>query len=153
MAGKEDGAATPQWVDALVQVSFAVQDALSRAAADHDLSVTQLRLLGVLRDRMPAMAVLAHHLGLDPSSVSGLIDRAERRGLVLRSTSPADARVTIVSVTPAGREISNRLARAVTVQLEELVGQASSAKRDFIVQLAESVVEIRNVPRSAEEMA
>jgi DNA-binding MarR family transcriptional regulator len=150
MPGKEDGAVTPPWVDALVQVSFAVQDALSRAAADHDLSVTQLRLLGVLRDRTPAMAVIAHHLGLDPSSVSGLIDRAERRGLVRRSTSPTDARVTIVSMTPAGRKIAEQLAGAVTAQLEELVGQATSARRNFIVRLAASVVEIRSVDRSSD---
>ena len=122
-----DGGATPPFVDALVQVSFAVQDVLTRAAAEHDLSLTQLRLLGILRDRTPAMATIAHHLGLDPSSVSGLIDRAERRGLVVRSTATHDARVTIVSVTPAGRGLSAQLAVDVMARLEELIGHIPSA--------------------------
>jgi MarR family transcriptional regulator, lower aerobic nicotinate degradation pathway regulator len=137
-AGLDEGA-TPPFVDALVQVSFAVQDVLTRTAAEHDLSVTQLRLLGILRDRTPAMAAIAHHLGLDPSSVSGLIDRAERRGLVVRSTATHDGRVTIVSVTPTGRDLSAQMATAVVARLEELVRDATLAERALIVRLAESI--------------
>ncbi|ERK69221.1 hypothetical protein N136_04459, partial [Leifsonia aquatica ATCC 14665] len=69
-------------VDALVQTSFVVTGVLTRVAAERDLSLTQLRMLGVLRDRRPRMAQLAALLGLDKSTVSGLIERAERRGLV-----------------------------------------------------------------------
>jgi DNA-binding MarR family transcriptional regulator len=126
-------------VDALVQVSFAVQDVLARAAAEHDLSVTQLRLLGILRDRTPAMAAIAQHLGLDPSSVSGLVDRAERRGLVVRSTATHDARVTIVNMTRPGRQLSGELAVAVMARLEELVGRTTPAERALIVRLAEAM--------------
>jgi DNA-binding MarR family transcriptional regulator len=139
VATEPDDAGTSPFVDALVQISFAVQDLLSRAAAEHDLSVTQLRLLGILRDRTPAMAAIARHLGLDPSSVSGLIDRAERRGLVSRSTPAHDARVTLISVTPSGRDVTRQLAAAVTVRLEELVGRVTGAERDAIIRLAESV--------------
>ena len=49
--------------DSLVQASFTVIAALSRVAAEHDLSLTQLRMLGILRDREPAMAELATYLG------------------------------------------------------------------------------------------
>ena len=63
-------------MDGLVQVSFTVIALLSRVAAEHDLSLTQLRVLAILRDREPTMAELATHLGLERSSVSGLIDRA-----------------------------------------------------------------------------
>lgn len=138
-----DSAGTSPFVDALVQLSFAVQEVLTRVAAEHDLSVTQLRLLGVLRDRTPAMAAIARHLGIDPSSVSGLIDRAERRGLVSRSTPTHDARVTLISVTPSGRAITTQLVAAVTVRLEELVGHATPAERAVVVRLAESVAAFR----------
>src|SRR5258705_339300 len=47
---------SPPEVDALVQLSFAVMDALTRAAAEHELSATQVRLLGILRDRSPTLA-------------------------------------------------------------------------------------------------
>ncbi len=71
-------------VDALSQLTFLVQGMLERRAAAHGMSLVQLRLLGLLRDRTPAMAELAAHLELDKSSVTGLVDRAERRGLVER---------------------------------------------------------------------
>jgi DNA-binding MarR family transcriptional regulator len=137
-------------VDALVQVSFAVQDVLTRAAAGYDLSVTQLRLLGVLRGRTPAMAAIARHLGLDPSSVSGLIDRAERRGLVSRSTPSHDARVTLISVTPSGRDVTKQVAATVTARLEELVGHVTRAERDVVVRLAESISALPDEWRSAD---
>src|SRR3954462_10769404 len=71
-------------VDVLVQLSFLVQGVLGRIAAEHDLSLTQVRLLGILRDRRPGMLELARHLGLDKSSMTGLVARAEKRGLVRR---------------------------------------------------------------------
>jgi DNA-binding MarR family transcriptional regulator len=140
MSSKPDPAGIPQLVDALVQLSFAVQDVLIRSASEHDLSVTQLRLLGILRDRTPAMATIADHLRLDRSSVSGLIDRAERRGLVSRSVSAHDARVTIVSITSAGLDVGRQLSATVTAGLEELAGHLSAAERRDIVRLAESVI-------------
>src|ERR1700681_2371450 len=78
--------------DSLVQLSFGVIAVLSRVAAEHDLSLTQLRVLGILRDREPTMAELATYLGLERSTVSGLIDRAVKRGLVRRDASEDDGR-------------------------------------------------------------
>ena len=79
-------------VDGLAQLSFLIQGLLERRAAEHDLSIVQTRLLGVLRDRTPTMNELARFLGLDKSSVTGLVDRAERRGLVARVPSATDRR-------------------------------------------------------------
>jgi hypothetical protein len=53
-------------VDSLVLASFTVIALLSRVAAEHDLSLTQLRVLAILRDREPTMAELAGYLGLEP---------------------------------------------------------------------------------------
>jgi len=94
-------------MDSLVQVSFTVMAMLSRVAAEHDLSLTQLRVLAILRDREPTMAELAGYLGLERSSVSGLIDRAVRRGLVRRDASSEDGRAVRVSLTPAGQRLAS----------------------------------------------
>jgi DNA-binding MarR family transcriptional regulator len=80
-----------------------------RVAAEHDLSIIQTRLLGVLRDRSPGMNELARYLELDKSSVTGLVDRAEQRGLVRRKASAADRRAIEVSITAAGRKIAQRV--------------------------------------------
>lgn len=104
-------------MDSLVQVSFTVIALLSQAAAAHDLSLTQLRVLAILRDHEPKMAELATHLGLDRSSVSGLIDRAVKRGLVRRESSSDDGRAVRVSFTPDGQ----RLARVLTDEIGGLI--------------------------------
>jgi MarR family transcriptional regulator, lower aerobic nicotinate degradation pathway regulator len=95
--------------DSLVQVSFAVTAALSRVAAEQDLSLTQLRVLGILRDREPTMAELATYLGLERSTVSGLIDRAAQRGLVHKKTDPTDGRSVRVSLTAEARRLTSRV--------------------------------------------
>ncbi len=97
-------------VDALAQFSFVVQDALARRAAEHGVSMILTRLMGVLRDREPTINELAKFLELDKSSVSGLIDRAERRGLVERVRSTADRRAVLVRLTADGRSLASRVA-------------------------------------------
>lgn len=116
-------------VDALVQASFLVMGVLTRVAAEHDLSLTQLRVLGVLRDRRPRMAQLADHLGLDKSSVSGLIERAERRGLVERVPSADDARATEVAITDAGRSLAALGAEQIRIALEPQLQRFSPTAR------------------------
>ena len=103
--------------DGLVQVSFAVIAVLSRVAAERDLSLTQLRVLGILRDRQPTMAELATYLGLERSTVSGLIDRAVQRGLVRKATDSADGRSVRVSLTAEAR----RLTTGVIAHIGELM--------------------------------
>jgi DNA-binding MarR family transcriptional regulator len=139
MARELAGVTTSPTVDALVQVSFAVQLVLARVAAENDLSVTQLRLLGILRDRTPTMAAIADYLELDRSSVSGLIDRAERRGLVARRASGEDGRVTLVEVMAAGIAIGAKVAAAVTKEIDELLKFSSASDSASIERLAASL--------------
>src|SRR5580658_890894 len=99
--------------DSLVQTSYAVVALLSHVAAEHDMSLTQLRVLAILRDHEPTMAQLATHLGLERSSVSGLVDRAVGRGLVRRDTSTDDRRAVRVSLTTEGKRLAELGAREV----------------------------------------
>ena len=109
-------------VDGLVQLSFHVQAVLARVAADHDLSIAQVRLLGILRDRNAEMLQLATHLGLDKSSVTGLVTRAERRDLVRRVPSPRDGRAVLVTLTDHGR----RLTRDAEQQIRRRIHAATA---------------------------
>src|SRR5271155_5217770 len=95
--------------DSLVQLAFTVIAVLSRVAAEQDLSLTQLRVLGILRDREPTMAELANYLGLERSTVSGLIDRAVQRGLVCKTTHPDDARSVRVSLTAEAQSLATQV--------------------------------------------
>jgi DNA-binding MarR family transcriptional regulator len=139
-------APTSPLVDAVVELSFAVLDILTRAAAEHDLSLTQLRLLGVLRDRTPSMAEIADFLGLDRSSVSGLIDRAEKRDLVARRTSAEDARVTIIDLTPAGIRVGERVVGTVATRIETILDGVSATERARFTVSARSIIAAATAP-------
>lgn len=127
-------------VDGLVQLSFHVYGLISRLAAARDLSVVQVRMLGALRDRELRMAQLAALLNLDKSSVTGLIDRAERRGLVRRVPVPEDGRAVHVVLTRAGQDLAATMAAEVSREVADVTGGLSETGRRKLASLAGQVV-------------
>jgi DNA-binding MarR family transcriptional regulator len=122
-------------VDALVRSTFQVVGVLSRIGAERDLSLTQLRVLGILRDRRPRMTELAAFLGLDKSTLSGLVDRAERRGLVARGRNPQDRRAVDVFLTPVGREVAEQVYGEVRRALAPATERLDPHDRDQLIRL------------------
>jgi MarR family transcriptional regulator, lower aerobic nicotinate degradation pathway regulator len=116
-------------VDGLVQLSFLIYGALERRAGEHDSSMIQTRLLGILRDRQPTMNELAKVLDLDKSSITGLVDRAERRGLVKRTPSALDRRAVTVSLTRSGRALVRQLAADFEADVELILRVIPAAER------------------------
>ena len=130
--------------DAIVQLSFEVQGLLGELAAEHDLSLTQFRLLAILRDREPAMLDLARHLKLEKSSATGLIDRAERRGLVERFPGARDGRAVHVRLTPAGRRLVAAVEPVAQERLSALLDVLPVGDQQRLAALAGSVLEAKS---------
>jgi len=118
--------------DGLAQLSFLIYGILERRAREHDLSIIQTRLLGVLRDRRPTMNELARLLDLDKSSITGLIDRAERRGLVMRVPSTTDRRSVLVSLTDRGRSLASEGAARFKADVSLLLERLPREDRDAL---------------------
>ena len=115
-------------MDGLVQLSFIVQSVLSRIAEDHGLSITQVRMLAVLEDREIGMLQLARILELEKSSVTGLVDRAERRELVRRVPVPGNRRAVHVVLTPKAQSLVRAVRLAVRTEIAaSLTGSLSAA--------------------------
>ena len=127
-------------IDALVRASFAAMAVLNRIGAEHDLSLTQLRVLGILRDRRVKMSELADYLGLDKSTISGLVDRAEKRGLLQRAPNPADGRAVDVFLTAAGTELAGRGAAQIARALSPMTGQLTRAEARRLTTLLEKIL-------------
>ncbi len=107
-------------VDGLAQLSFLIQGLLERRAAALDLSIIQTRLLGVLRDRTP---------------VTGLVDRAERRGLVARVPSATDRRAVLVSLTDEGRSFVSQAAAAFEADVSALLSRLPPREREALSRI------------------
>jgi DNA-binding MarR family transcriptional regulator len=121
--------------DGLFQLAFQLLARLTRIAADHELSIVQVRLLGILRDREPGMLELAGHLELEKSSLSGLVDRAEKRGLVERIPSTEDRRAATIRVTARGRKLTRTIADAVRAEVAGLIEPLAAAEQDRLATL------------------
>ena len=72
--------------------------------------------------------------------MTGLVTRAEKRGLVRRSPSPHDGRAVLVSLTPEGRELTERCAAEIGARVMGLTGQLTPAQRTELTRLAAAVV-------------
>ena len=136
-------------VTALAQTTFVVTALLNRLCADHDLSLTQLRVLAILRDRdRVRVSTLADHLGLEKSTVTGQVDRGVRRGLLSRAPSPEDGRAVDVSLTAVGLDLADRLYAAVAASLAGLTAPLGAADRRRLTALLHQLLAPASASRS-----
>jgi DNA-binding MarR family transcriptional regulator len=144
VSGAADGAGSAGYelADRLVQLSFIVQAVLGRVAEEHELSITQLRMLAVLEDREIGMLQLARILELEKSSVTGLVDRAERRQLVRRVAVPGNRRSVHVVLAPKGQALVRVVrseARAVIAR--SLTGSLGDEGKARLSELADGLIQ------------
>lgn len=132
--------------DSLVQLSYYIQAILGRVGDGYDLSLIQIRLLGILRDREPSMQQLARHLNLDKSSVTGLVDRAERRGLVERTPSPNDRRGFYVRLTSAGQQLVGDAGAEIERQIHAAVEPITEDERSQLTALISKILGLSASP-------
>lgn len=83
------------------------------AARAEGLTPAQHQLLLAVRghpdDEAPSITDVARALQLKTHSVGGLVDRAEGAGLVASHPDSTDARRRLITVTPAGEAVLERL--------------------------------------------
>jgi DNA-binding MarR family transcriptional regulator len=140
-AAQPAAASQQELIDALVRTSFATMAVLNKIAAEHDLSLTQLRVLAILRDRRVKMSELADYLGLDKSTVSGLVDRAEKRGLLQRAPNPLDGRGVDVLLSTGGTELAERGAAQIARSLSPMTSALTAAETRRLTALLERILE------------
>lgn len=128
-------------VDALVTTSFVTMAVISRVGAAHELSLSMVRMLGILWDRRPRMTELATHLGLEKQTLSGLVARAEKRGLVARVANEDDARATDVVLTPQGRHLMRRLRGEASRAIMPLLHALDPADRNALQALLRQLIQ------------
>jgi DNA-binding MarR family transcriptional regulator len=83
-------------------------------ARTRELGVSPLEghVLTYLRKYAPApVGELVRVFGLKQSTLTSLLDRLERAGLIRRGSNPADRRSLLVHITDRGRELTVRLNR------------------------------------------
>jgi DNA-binding MarR family transcriptional regulator len=129
--------------DALVTSAFITMAVINKIGAEHDLSLSLVRVLGILVDRRPRMTELADYLGLEKHTMSGLIDRAEKKGLVARAPNETDGRATDVLITAEGLKLIKRLRAQGQKALAPLIAQLSAAEQSSLQNLLQRMLQSR----------
>lgn len=104
---------------ALAEVASAVVRTLT---GRRDMSFTTASTLARLEREGPVrLTALAAAEGVTQPSMTQLVQRLERQGLVERVEDPGDGRVTLVTVTDAGRALLAERRRARDARLADLL--------------------------------
>lgn len=96
-----------------------------------------LRLLAFSKEGTMPMASATARLQVHPASVTNTVARLERDGLVRRDPHPRDGRAALLTITPAGHEITE----AATAALNEQV--FAQVCEEVIPPLTQSIAKLR----------
>lgn len=122
-----------QLATALVQLSHLVQQVFIDVARERDLTPQQIQTLCILSAGPVGMGELARALYLEKSSLTGLVDRLERRGLVTRVRDARDRRACLVTLTDAGGALGCDAHGEVSRRLEALADRLPDADKKQLI--------------------
>jgi DNA-binding MarR family transcriptional regulator len=98
----------------MVEFLFATRSWWVALCAEFELTPAQGHALRALDPARPVpMSTLAEALVCDASNVTGIVDKLESRGLIVRQGMDTDRRVKQLAVTEQGRRIRDQLVAAV----------------------------------------
>ena len=120
---------------ALYQLVETLRGEHEEAAAAAGLTAPQATLLTLLSEPM-SMRQFAELMGCDASNVTGIVDRLEAKGLVVRTADPDDRRVKRLARTGQGDRAA-ALFQKELVHGSSLASLSPKAKRAILLVLAE----------------
>lgn len=87
---------------------------------------------------------LARSIGLDTSTVAGVIDRLEARGLMQRMASPEDRRVRLLSLTDDGQDLLRAVQPDMLKAQQRILQPLPAAEREKFMQMLRKLVTANN---------
>ncbi|MEJ3656629.1 MarR family transcriptional regulator [Actinomycetes bacterium KLBMP 9759] len=139
-------------VAGLVRSAFLVNAVYAESAREHGITQQQGQLLCVLMTRPYGMGELGTVLRLAKSSITGLVDRSERNGLVRRELDARDARSVRVALTSRGAELADTFYAETSRRIEELSATLDASEREQFAALLGRIVLDNQVPMVFREL-
>lgn len=127
------------------QVGFRIRKAHQRATeifsavmAGFDITPMQFAVLAKLDDIGPvSQNQLGRLVAMEPATIFGVVGRLMKRGLVVQRIDPADARLTLIELTPVGRDLVGRMkGQGAEVSRRTLAPLSQDEAETFLALLA-----------------
>lgn len=127
----------------LTNLQAKFQKALTASLSVHGISLTEylvLRRLDEAPDKRLRRIDLAQAVGLTPSGVTRLLNPMEKIGLVSKEAGARDARVSLVTIAPAGETIYRESSVTFADTSKELLASASKEDRESLSRIAQALL-------------
>jgi MarR family transcriptional regulator, lower aerobic nicotinate degradation pathway regulator len=92
---------------------------------------------------------LARNIGFDTSTIAGVIDRLEVRGLVQRNTSADDRRVRQLTLTDEGRQMLSRVLPGMRRAQVRILAPLGAADQAAFMRMLRTLVDANNTASRA----
>ena len=125
---------------AMVRVAHLVNHVFAEVSRDHDLTQQQAQLMCLLIDGPVGMSELTRLMRLEKSSLTGLVDRVEKRGLVARTRDERDRRACRIELTEDGVRLAHKSHDGVVAELERLAADFSDQEREAFISGARKLL-------------
>ena len=108
----------------------------------HDLSPQQWRVLRALEEVEELDATeISERCALLMPSLSRILQNLEGRGLIQRVTSAEDQRRSLVSITPSGRELFEKIAPLSEERYQHITEKFGYGKLELLYELLDEFIE------------
>ena len=122
----------------IASLFFSLEEIYEEASKRAGLSPQQAQLLCATDWKRPALGELADTMRCDKTNVTGLVDRAERLGLVQRVPDSEDRRVIRLELTGKGKESVAEFHAELNRRVERIEHNVSLSADDLFA-LAEQI--------------
>lgn len=121
---------------ALTRAQNTVNQYFKTKLAPHGVTPGQYGILKCLWDENGlTVKQLAERMYLDSSTITGLLDRMEQKGLIQRCPVPTDRRALNVILTPAGKELEGPVSQAIIDANQQVLKDVGDAEAQKLMQL------------------
>ena len=130
-------------VQSLRRIVKTIQNYSQQVSSEFGVTGPQLwALKAILEHGALPLGQLSKTMYLHPSTVTGVVDRLEGKGYVVRERDTADRRVVTVSLTPAGKELVKKAPNPVQ---GKMIYGLRKLKRDELHVIYESIRKLMEI--------
>jgi len=128
-------------LNAIRQIIRAADIDSRKLASDHQITAPQLMALMVVVEKGSISATgIAKRIHLSPSTLVGILDRLESKGLIQRDRSADDRRLVWVTATDEGRALATRTPFPLQYALDKALTQLAVRERSQTAACMERLV-------------
>ncbi|AHW60367.1 DNA-binding transcriptional regulator, MarR family [Draconibacterium orientale] len=117
---------------------------------EHGVSIPQVLCLNFLRESQnyqTTQGELRKFLNLNPSTVSGIINRLEKKGYLARLPKSGDKRVVNIALTSSGDQLLSTMPSLLHEQLSEKLTQLSNKELEVVEAGLNTLIQILDIEK------